>query len=366
MERDAEAGLTRHSFTYMQRPAEKNSAVKALRVGAGPVCNTLPVRWLRWVVVGCLSCGPTGRGDINGDGDGDGDGDRDAGPVTCESPQLIGMLNLGDPPDMLVLLDRSGSMTLVLDGLPNTRWEIMQAAVKELTAGLDDYLHFGLSVFPNYADCEVASDIEIPIADLNATAIADFIDGQWAAGNTPTLQALENAAAHYQSIPVNPAGQFVILATDGAPNCGFPPDASVVQLGELAGAGIQTFVLGVGDSIDLTLDANLNDMAQAGGVPRSSGPPYYYPAANVQELEDAFRAMALIAFQPACSYTVLTEDALDPRRVSVTLGGTPIPWDTDHLDGWDFSADNVISFFGTSCTEIEAGRFQEIEVAVCL
>ena len=71
-----------------------------------------------WLLVAMAACGPKMHA---GGGSGSG-GDDDATPdatsvgepdaATCGAQtQDIGVVNLGDPPDLLVVLDRSGSMT---------------------------------------------------------------------------------------------------------------------------------------------------------------------------------------------------------------------------------------------------------------
>src|SRR5690349_2671129 len=76
-----------------------------------------------------FACGPTpqDQGPVT-DAAGGGDDDGDAHPIDADEPvvdatcgaqsQDIGLVNLGDPPDMLIVLDRSGSMSGPIPSFP--------------------------------------------------------------------------------------------------------------------------------------------------------------------------------------------------------------------------------------------------------
>src|SRR5689334_21958800 len=112
-----------------------------------------------------IACGPPPKGNGNGGDDGDDDGsgavdadttiDGDFTPVdgmTCGAQQAnIGVMNLGDPPDMLVVLDRSGSMTepTGIAFPPPTKWTDMRNALKTTVMAKQSQIKFGLLEFPN-------------------------------------------------------------------------------------------------------------------------------------------------------------------------------------------------------------------------
>jgi hypothetical protein len=325
-----------------------------------------------------LSCGPSSVGpqDDGGGGGTDGppgaiDGSTgadawQAGPdASCgEQTEEIALVNLGDPPDLLIVLDRSGSMMLSPNfPMPgDSKWLIMTNALTEVTASLDSNIRFGLSVFPSDAWCAV-DDTPVVGIDLDqGPEIGDWMGLHGPDGNTPAHWALEAALTIYSGLPVNEAGRYVLFATDGVPNCGGEPPTDEVEtkvetlaaVTALHNAGIDSFVLGFGAG--LTLDATLlNDAAQAGGVPRPGGPPYYYQAEDAAGLEDVLLEIAGGIIVPSCSYQ-LASPPPDPDAVTVTLNGVPVPRSTGHTNGWDYYPDaNTITFFGSYCDDIMSG-----------
>ncbi len=337
------------------------------------------LRRLAWIALIGLGCGPSsGSTDDDGDngnngvdGGGGTNGGADAGSCGAQQ-ENIEIINLGPPPDMLIVLDRSGSMLEAATLFPPfgpSKWSIMKNALQGITEDYDQKIRFGMSVFPTDNACGVAPGAAVGIAIDNAGPIASAM--AVAPSNealTPAHLALTEALAIYESIPVNPDGRFVLFATDGIPNCGGnPPSNEVATNAEtlaavenLADAGIKTFVLGFGQIFGLDTQL-LNDAALAGGVPKPGGPPHYYQASNATELEQALNEIAGGIIVPSCSFA-LTEEPSDPDLVTVTMDGTAVPRDASHQDGWDYYPDSsTITFFGGYCSMIEVGSSSEVE-----
>lgn len=354
---------------------------------------TLLLGALFWV---CGGCGPTSTGygnnnyGQNGNGGGldAGTGGRDAsqggsdawvywdashnviGDAGCgNQTEEIELINLGDPPDVLIVLDRSGSM-MMAPGFPplgESKWSIMKNALKNLTASRDPNIRWGLTVFPTDEDCGVDPGARVEIADINAPDIALYLDSTSPGGNTPAHLALQEALAYYQTIPVNPEGRYVLFATDGIPNCGGNPpnvdietNAETVQaVTDLANAGIPTYVLGFGDILGLDPGV-LNDSALAGGVPRPGGPPHFYHADNATELQTVLDTIAGGVIVPSCTFELQDLPPV-PDDVTVYFDGQPIPRSTQHTNGWDYYPDaNHITLFGTYCDQLEGGNIGSV------
>ena len=323
------------------------------------------------------ACGPSGTdGDGNGIGASDG-GSGDARPsfdaqifadASCGAQTAeIPLIELGDPPDLLIVLDKSGSMSLP-PGFPFTlgpsKWDIMEDAIENITNTYNTNIRFGLTSFPSDSDlCGVNSGADVAINLGNAPAINSWMGSNSPDGNTPAHLALQNASSIYSGIPANPGGQYVLFATDGAPNCGGNPvdpeadsaNETVAAVAALSGQGVGTFVLGFGSLLGLDTGM-LNDAAQAGGHPKPSGPPYYYHADDAQSLDAALMAIAGGIVVPTCSFEV-TETPPDPDLVTVTIEGTPIPRDASHTNGWDYHPDaSTITFFGAACDSVQEGE----------
>jgi hypothetical protein len=330
------------------------------------------------LAVVAAACGPSSSG---GDAGGDDDASDaapgaidaapriDAGPFVDAScgaqTEPIGVVEVGDPPDLLVVLDRSGSMDSPIISIPidlTPKWTIMRNALEALTSDYDDNIRFGLLEFPTDEDCAVAGGtaVRVPIDLGQAPEIASYFAGRAAGGNTPAQLGLAAALDHYASIPVNPAGRYVLFATDGEPNCssGDAMAETVAAVEALAGAGIKTFVLGFGGGFaDVSV---LNDAALAGEVPRAGGPPHYYAANSAAELATVLDTISGGIIVPSCSYA-LDSAPPDPDAVTVTLGGVVVPRSTSHTNGWDYHPDAMtITFFGSYCDQIQSGAVAEV------
>ena len=231
--------------------------------------------WLATATVAlALGCGPTppGTGDDTDDIDaaaGDPDAAFDDQDASCGAQsQDIAVENLGDPPDLLIVMDRSGSMSGPIPSFPPTftpKWTIMRDALNGVVMQRQDNIRFGLSEFPTNDDCAVApaTAVRVPIDLGQAPEVAQYFMTRSPNGNTPAAGGLQAALAHYNAIPVNPAGRYVLFATDGEPNCAVDDATAaattVAAVTALRQAGIDTFVLGFGGAF--TVGTVLNDAA---------------------------------------------------------------------------------------------------------
>jgi hypothetical protein len=324
--------------------------------------------------LGLAACGPTptNPGDDDDDRDAAVDpdaagGDPDAAVVdvdaSCGSQsQDIAVENLGDPPDLLIVMDRSGSMTGPIPSFPpnfTPKWNIMRDAVNAVVGQRQNNIRFGLAEFPTDDDCAVAPSaaVRVPIDLGQAPEVAQYFMTRSPNGNTPAAAGLQAALAHYNTLPVNPAGRYVLFATDGEPNCAADAATAsaetVAAVNALRTAGIRTFVLGFGGGF--ATGTVLNDAATAGGVPRPGGPPHYYAANDAAQLNAALQAISGGIIVPSCSYALATRPP-DPDDVTVTLNGQVVPRSTMHTNGWDYYPDAMtITFFGTYCQQITTG-----------
>ncbi len=308
-------------------------------------------------------------GDAAGDSDGDNENDGDSpgtgtpgngggGPVsppeeeTCDEVTPIEIVP-AFPPDMLLVVDKSGSMDRDLDNSNDHKWTVMRTALNDVVGRFQAGINFGLMLYPLDDDCDPGI-VEVGVAPGSGGSIQSLLAANDPDGNTPTHSSLQGALAYYNSIPVNPGGRFVLLATDGQPNCTrSAEDKSVDAIAALNAAGIATFVLGFGDGV---AEDTLQDMAEAGGTSA------FYKANSPAELAASLDAIADELALPPCTLA-LTETPPDADDLAVYFDDAAIPRSPSQQDGWDYdAASNSINLFGTACETLQSGAVDNVRV----
>ncbi len=289
---------------------------------------------------------PSGGGDDNSD---DGTCDEefcrpDAAPeVSCDEVRAI-EIEEADPPDLLLVVDRSGSMGGDAGGAQ--KWATMRDALGVTLNDNTDQVNFGLMLFPDNNDCN-AGQVSTPASPGSSAAINTSLQQANPNGNTPTHASLENALTYYEGAVVNPNGRYVLLATDGQPNCGSSAvDKSVNAITALFNAGIPTFVLGFGSGVD---GNTLQAMANAGGQNQ------YYAADSPVQLAAALAAITSNVALPECEFS-LGEVPADPTRLRLYFDDVEVARSSLHTDGWDWDeVTNVLTIYGAACEELQSG-----------
>ena len=183
-------------------------------------------------------------------------------------------------------------------------------------------IRWGLKVYPSNNGCNVNAGATVPIADNNAAMIAAGIAATGPNGSTPTRTAELNAATYLTAV-ADPNPKFILLATDGLPNCapGMANAAddtagAVMAVTTVAGMGIPTFVVGVATA-GTAADTTLSMMATAGGRPRMATPPYY-PVSTTSDLVSALSTIG--GMITSCSFGLGSKPP-DPTNIKVTTAG---------------------------------------------
>ena len=171
-----------------------------------------------------------------------------------------------DPPDLLIILDRSESMSASV-GSQGSRIDLAISAIKSITqAPTDTSVRFGLQVLPQIGGAECSTQLVVPMNLGASQPIANALttmSPQLSYG-TPIGAALQSALTTLAKVKVANRPQYLLLITDGAECCSCNTndyDLAVAQ--QLAKAGIKTFVVGFGGDDDPVL---LNNLACAGGT----------------------------------------------------------------------------------------------------
>jgi hypothetical protein len=185
---------------------------------------------------------------------------------------------------------------------------------------------------------------------------------------------------------------FVILATDGGPNCnsnitcdasaccsnieGDPgcaedagvnccvndaencldSQASVAAISAYAAAGVLTYVIGLPESGPY--EGVLDQMALAGQTARASA-PYYYAVTSADESALATTLSTIAAKVTAtCTFT-LAAPPPDPAQVNLYLDGHVVPQES--TNGWTLSGETV-TLEGSTCTEVLSGQVLSLRI----
>lgn len=326
------------------------------------------------------------------------------GSTVCEA-KTVGSGRV--TPDMLIVLDRSGSMRM---GNVN-RWDPSVSAVKTITAQLGSTINFGLMAFPGMAgataspipmqDCNALTDIvdqlaciagnaavtgiqnidscgagsvDVPIGPNNGAPIAAALDRMAPNGATPTAATLKAAHGALGASIAGPDDvvppKYVLLVTDGAPNCangggrggnngGIDPaavDQSVAEITAMAKDGIKTFVIGYNTKSDAQLSAALDRMAQAG----DTGDKQHHAIEDGNALVAEFEKIAGAA--ASCEF-VLNTQPINASYVEVKLDGAQLK--LNDANGWLLSADRRrVTLQGTACQAIAGMQQHTLSVRV--
>jgi hypothetical protein len=313
----------------------------------------------------------------------------DAGICDCVDQAI-----LTDVPNIYFVLDRSGSMT--------DKWTTVRTVLAHIEKQLGPRIAIGAAVFPDPTVQDgCAPGVEVmPVRQgdsptlvygptTNALAAALDIG---ASGGTPTAATLQSLLPHLQSLA---AGKrtYVVIATDGGPNCNprlacsvdqceaniegaqgcvpnTPPNccdlaidgpltcldaaASVQAVAAIAAAGIPVYVVGLPGSPPYA--ALLDQMATAGGTAQS-GPNAYYAVDMVDALD---AAISSIAAKIAATCTLpLAGPPADPGLVNVFLDEQVLP--EDPVNGWRLDGATV-TILGSACADVLAGKYLDVRV----
>lgn len=274
------------------------------------------------------------------------------------------------PADLLLVLDRSGSMTNDIasddpcdpaSGACAERWSTMTKAMQQVLAASSASIAWGLKLFstPGPATagapegCGVAPGVEVGIGPGNGNAIVSVMGATTPNYNTPTRAAIQAATAYLAGVHDNHA-KYILLATDGQPNCPAAGDvatasdlpAALQAIADAHGAGIAVYVIGVGPSA-----GNLDEMARQGGTGA------FYPALSPQSLVAALDA--IVGAVASCVYT-MSAPPPDPSNLGVYLDKKAVPRSTS--DGWSLAGTTSIVFSGPTCDRIKAGSVGSVDV----
>jgi len=338
----------------------------------------------------------TGAGGSVGAGGGLGTGGMltTSGDITGAGGQSCGQTNVSIkplPPDILIVQDKSGSMNdppgQNCTGANCSKWSQVSSAIDSVVLATDTNVNWGMTFFPIDSTCGLEPSPIVPVGTMNGQRIQTAFTGNQPNGKTPTAAALDAAVAYMKTL-TDPNPKFLLLATDGLPNCGAtgaggvggaagvggaggrgaPPggpttggisadDSPAAEMAVTAAktAGFPTFVVGIATSSDPAATTTLNTMAMNGGYPQTGAATQYYSVTDTASLQTALNR--IIGMTLACTIPLADKpDNLSNVAVSAQdSNGKRIQIPQDPTNGWSFDASmsNII-LNGTACTQLQS------------
>jgi len=366
---------------------------EALPARAGRLPVAIIVLAALALFVGLAACGsdhPPPAGDGTGEVLTKGGADGGAKPPGCGRKDdgtqcaCVDVPFFADPPNVYLVLDRSGSMA------DDGKWDLVRSTVGRVLRDLGPRANFGATVFPGFSGDSCGPSAEM--MSLRPGDPPSSIDGPTTTfllnatnlppkGNTPTASALRDVLGRVQGA----AGKtFIVLATDGGPNCGLEPTCPLTECIEnienapgcppegprncctrpgqcldvaaakdavtaLKAGGFPVFVIGIPGSA--AFGSLLDDLAVAGGTPLPGTPRYFrVDTAAEQALLGTLRKV-LAKIVATCSFP-LNGAVPDPELVNVYLDDVVEP--KDPVNGWTLDG-NVVTLVGSTCTRVMNG-----------
>ncbi len=289
---------------------------------------------------------------------------------------------------VILVIDRSGSM-----GDPTTdgrvKWDALRDALRMVLPRFGNDIALGLTLYPAVLDvpdggslgpaqvCAVPTALALDPAPRQLENVLQRLNLSVPSGPTPTAASLSLVREWYAEHPDLTGERYVILATDGGPNCNLAADnttcrctggpalcaptntfarincldegPALEEVRSLHGMGVRTFVIGLNGTQDFA-DV-LNRMADAGGRARG-GDTRYYPAASATELE---RELGRVTQALADCTLRLSMPPVDPELVDIRLDGRSLYRDPRRLNGWDWGDERhlEIVFHGAVCDDVQ-------------
>jgi len=274
------------------------------------------------------------------------------------------------PPNLLIVLDRSCSMTSLVSG--KSKWQIAVEAINKMTTDFNAKIRFGITLFPDLDtnNCGQGA-IPIPVAPGTEPQIQDLLTKSLNTNNKyyPNGPCVTNIDTAMKQATTEPAfddtdrASYALLITDGKQagcNAANGDADTLMFITDLyQSRNVPTFVLGFGAGID---GAQMDIFADAGGVPASMASPKYYKAEDQMSLDAALNAIATKTL--SCTLALQSQPPKsDEIYVFFDNNPTQVPKDATHMDGWDYDpANNTVTFYGPACDKLKSGTVMDLDV----
>jgi hypothetical protein len=267
-------------------------------------------------------------------------------------------------PTVVLLIDRSGSMTEAFDQGRN-RWQTLVDTLTDprdsLIKQLEGSVRFGMALYTSnegFGDgsrrCPILTNVDISLGNFASISGALSRTSNGPSGDTPTAESVEAVAAELAAFGED-GPKSIILATDGEPDTCEDPLAndddgsrakSVAAVAAAHVSGITTHIISVGDEIS---ESHLKALAVAGAGGDEGAQAY--TALDTAELEGAFED--IIGNVQTCDFALEgTVERRDAPRGKVLLDGEALTYGDG--DGWMMPDPSTVRLRGQACETVQS------------
>jgi hypothetical protein len=248
-------------------------------------------------------------------------------------------------PNVMLVLDRSGSMNqAIAANSATTKYADLTAAIDNLATTYGSQMQLGDTFFAADNDC--AAGVPGKILPNNGATIMSDVANHSPGSNTPTAATMQ-AVIDSKELTDPTRANYVILATDGLPNCADTDVTTRINTLYSQTPSVKTFIIGIGADTN-TDPTQLNAWADAGHTART-GATHYYQTNSPADLKAAFDS--IVGSVASCDFKMM-QNAPDPSLINVTLDGAAVPNDPTNGYTFDGSSDTV-SLHGTACSKLQ-------------
>ena len=277
------------------------------------------------------------------------------------------------PPDILIVQDRSGSMSDNSNDKTCTggcgtasKWYQVTTAIETVVKATSASVNWGLFYFNNGAtECGVNTTPAVPVSSTSANQIVASLGANTPSGATPTTATIQNAVTYMKTLTdANP--KYLLLATDGEPNClggnskNTDDTGAINAIANAKTAGFPTFVVGIGNVSTST--TTLNSMAVAGGYPQTGAATQYYAVVDTASLETALTQ--IVGMVASCTISLAnTPSGQWTIAIFAKENGTAVQIQSSTTNGWTYtdSTKSSITLVGTACDDLKNGTYTNLQ-----
>jgi hypothetical protein len=259
------------------------------------------------------------------------------------------------PPNVMLVIDRSGSMKdPIANGSSTSKYADLTTAVQSLVRTYDTQMRLGATFYSADDNCAPGSAGFIgPVG--GGSTVVNQVARHLPAGNTPTASTLESVIRSGQLTDPTRAN-YVVLATDGLPNCGDVDVTGRIQRLYGSSPSVSTFVIGLGSETNSNAGL-LNEWADAGHTAKS-GSIRYQQTNSPDKLRQAFDE--IVGAIAVCSFK-MAQAAPDPTLITVSIDGQPVSPSPTQGYSYD-AASNTITLHGPACDALRNNSSAKVSV----